>query len=175
MSDRKGVVITTYGHNRTIDKIAVSLFEDAETGYRNQASDAKNYCDTINALELSGDSWVFAKILSENSQYALDVFIPLRFSDVILKFDNLTIQRILRDIDNSDLARSLKDQNDMVKEKIFINMSKRAAQMLAEDIEFMGPVKISDVKETQEKILNIIRRLANSGEIVIPYEGETVT
>jgi flagellar motor switch protein FliG len=174
MSNRKGVVITTYGHNRTIDKIAVSLFEDAETGYRNQISDAKNYCDTINALKLSGDSWVFAKILSENSQYALDGFIPLQFSDVIIKLDGKDIQKILREVDNSELAKSLKDQDDMVKEKIFINMSKRAAQMLAEDIKFMGPIRIQDVKEAQEKILNIIRSLEECGEIVIPCEGETV-
>jgi flagellar motor switch protein FliG len=174
MSDRKGVVITTYGHNRTIDKIAVSLFEDAETGYRNQASDAKNYCDTINALELSGDSWVFAKILSENTQYSLDGLIPLRFSDVIVKLDGKDIQKILREVDNHELTLALKDQDEMVKEKIFTNMSKRAAQMIKEDMEFCGPIRIADVKDCQEKILNIIRRLAEHGEIVIPYEGETI-
>jgi flagellar motor switch protein FliG len=144
MSNRKSIVVAAYGHNRTIDKIAVSLFEDSESGYYKKASDAKNYCDTINALELKGDSWVFAKILSENTQYSLD---------------GKDIQKILREVDQSELAKALKDQDEMVKEKIFANMSQRAALMVKEDIEFMGPVRISDVKYSQENILNIIRRL----------------
>jgi flagellar motor switch protein FliG len=174
MGNRKSIVVTAYGHNKTIDTIAVSSFEGSENSYHdNQDLDAKTYCGAINALELKGDSWVFAKILSENSQYSLDVFLPLNFSDVILKLDNRAIQTILREIDSQELARALKGEAEEVKEKIFANMSKRASQMLKEDIEFMGPTEISDIKETQAKILSVIRHLDQCGEIMLYHKGET--
>jgi flagellar motor switch protein FliG len=169
MGNRKSIVITAYGHNKTIDKIAVSSFENSESGdYNNEESDAKTYCATINALELKDDSWVFAKILSENSKYSLDAFLPLKFSDVIIKLDNMAIQKILREVDSQDIAWALKGEAEEVKEKIFANMSKRASQMLKEDIGFIGQIRIKDVKKSQDIILNIIRRLDQCGEIVIP-------
>jgi hypothetical protein len=175
MGNRKSIVVTAYGHNKAIDTIAVSLFEDSENSYNdNQDLDAKTYCGAINALELKGDSWVFAKILSENSQYSLDVFLPLNFSDVIIKLDNRAIQKILREIDSQELIRALKGEAEEVKEKIFANMSKRASQMLKEDSELMGPIEIMDIKEAQAKILTVIRYLNQCGEILLYPKGETV-
>jgi flagellar motor switch protein FliG len=173
MRNGRTIVITAYGHNKDIDKIAVSSFENSENGYYNRGSDAETYCNTINSLQLKGDSWIFAKAVSENTQYGLDEFLPLKFSDVIIKLDNMAIQKILRATDALELAKSLKGQDEPVKEKILSNMSKRASQMLKEDIEYMGPIRIEDVKESQEKILNIIRHLEQTGEIVITYyKGE---
>jgi flagellar motor switch protein FliG len=87
----------------------------------------------------------------------------------------MAVQKVLREIDSQELGKSLKDQDEAVKEKIFTNMSKRASQMLKEDMECIGPVGTIDVKETQEKILSIIRHLESIGEIVIPqYKGEIV-
>jgi flagellar motor switch protein FliG len=169
MGNGRDIVVTAYGHDKIIDKIAVSSFEHSEDNYyNNQNSDAKTYCDTINSLALKGDSWVFAKILSENAQYALDVFLPLKFSDVIMKLDDRAIQKVLRGMDSQDLAKALKDQDEIVKEKIFSNMSQRASQMFKEDMEYMGSVRIIDIKECQEKILNNIRHLGQTGEIIIP-------
>jgi flagellar motor switch protein FliG len=165
MDDKKSIVVTTYGHGKIIDKIAVSLFENHENSC--------THCDTINSLELKGDAWIFAKILSENTYYGLDVFLPLKFSDIILKLDNRAIQKILKEIDPQELIKALKDQNEAVKEKIFTNMSKRAAAMLREDFEFIGPCRKKDIKEYQEKILSVIRYFDQCGEIVIPYKGET--
>jgi flagellar motor switch protein FliG len=176
MSNRKDIVVTAYGHDKNIDTISVSLFEFSENDYRNsQKSDAEKYCDAINSLELKCDSWVFAKIFSENKQYSPDVFLPVNFSDVILKLDNRAIQKILREVDFQELVKSLKDQDELVKEKIFASMSKRASRMLKEDMEVMGPIRMGDVREAQEKILSITRYLDEIGEIVIPhYKGETI-
>jgi hypothetical protein len=176
MGNRKDIVVTAYGHGKTIDRIAVSLFEISEKSYHdNHGSDAKTYCNAINSLELRDDSWAFAKILDENSQCPLGAFLPLEFSNVIIKLDNMTIQRVLREIDSWEVAKSLKDQDEAVKEKIFANVSKRAAQMLKEDMEYMGPVGKTDVKEAQEKILSIICHLESTGEIVIPqHKGEII-
>jgi hypothetical protein len=176
MGNRKDIVLTVYGHNKTIDKISVSSFEISEnTDHNNQESNAKEYCHVINSLDLKGDLWVFAKILSENTQYDLDTFFPLKFSEVIIKLGDRPIQKILRETDAQDLAMSLKDQDKTVREKIFMNMSKRASQMIQEDMEYMGPVRIKDIKEHQEKILNTIRRLDQNGEIDLSsYNGEVV-
>ena len=74
---------------------------------------------------------------------------------------------VLREIDSKDLALALKATSPEVGEKIYKNMSKRAADMLREEIEYMGPVKIRDVEESQQKVVNVIRRLEESGEIVV--------
>jgi flagellar motor switch protein FliG len=169
MGNRRAIVVTTYGHDRIIDSIAVSSFEaSGNSCYDNQSYDAKTYCDTINSLALKGNSWVFAKILPENTPYALDGFRPLNFLDVIMQLDDRAVQRILRELDSREIARALKDQDATTQEKIFSNMSKRASQMLKEDMEYMGAVMIRDVKESQEKILNVIRHLEQTGEVIIP-------
>jgi len=77
----------------------------------------------------------------------------------ILTLDNRSIQRFLREVDNNQLAIALKGTNDEVKNKIFANMSKRMAEMVKEDMEFMGPVRLKDVEEAQQKIVNVIRNL----------------
>lgn len=177
MGKKRVIVVTAYGHNRTIDKIAVNSFHGLSKNiYDNKTlDDANAYCNTINSLELKGDSWVRATIVNENTHYAPDAFLPLNFSDIIMKLDNLAVQRVLREVDLSELVKALKDQNETVKEKLFSNMSKRASRILKEDMEILGPIMINDVKESQEKILMVIRYLADVGEIIIPYcKGETI-
>ena len=78
---------------------------------------------------------------------------------------------MLRDVDNNDMALALKSANEQVQASIFNNMSKRLAVMIKEDMEFMGPVRMKDVEEAQQKIVNIIRKLEDSGEIVISRGG----
>lgn len=92
------------------------------------------------------------------------------FEDVLL-LDNRAIQRVLRDVDNNDLAIALKGANEQVQNAIFANLSKRLALMIKEDMEFMGPVRMKDVEEAQQKIVNIIRKLEDSAEIVISRGG----
>lgn len=92
------------------------------------------------------------------------------FEDILL-LDDRAIQRVLRDVDNKDLGVALKVANDEVKGVIFKNLSKRLAAMIQEDMEFMGPVRMKDVEEAQQKIVGIIRKLEDSGEIVISRGG----
>ncbi len=92
------------------------------------------------------------------------------FEDVLL-LDDRAIQRVLRDVDNGDLATALKGSNEEVQNAIFNNLSKRLAAMIKEDMEFMGPVRMKDVEEAQQKIVNVIRKLEDAGEIVISRGG----
>ncbi len=93
------------------------------------------------------------------------------FEDVTLLSDR-DIQQVLREVDSKELALALKAVDDAVKDKIFANMSRRAAAMLAEDMEFMGPVRLRDVEDAQQRIVNVIRKLEDAGDIVIARGGE---
>ncbi len=93
------------------------------------------------------------------------------FEDIVL-LDDKAIQKTLRELDNQDLAKALKSVDTEVQEKIFKNMSKRAATLLREDMDFMGPVRLKDVEEAQQKIVNIIRKLEEEGDIVVARAGE---
>jgi flagellar motor switch protein FliG len=122
---------------------------------------------------LGGNSWVLAKTVSENTQYSLVSFLPVKF-DIILKMDDRAIQRVFRELDSQELAMAMKGEKEAIKEKVFSNMSLRAAEMLKEDMEYMGRVRKSRVKECQDKIVEMIQYLEYLGEIVIAHEEDTV-
>ena len=92
------------------------------------------------------------------------------FEDIVI-IDDRSVQRVLREVESQDLALALKGSSDEVNQKIFSNMSTRASDMLKEVIEFMGPVRLRDVEEAQQRIVNIIRRLEETGEIVVARGG----
>ena len=92
------------------------------------------------------------------------------FEDII-SLDDRAIQRVLREIDNNDLALALKNANEEVQRVIFRNISQRLASMIKEDMDYMGPVRVKDVEEAQLKVVNAIRRLEEIGEIIISRGG----
>jgi flagellar motor switch protein FliG len=92
------------------------------------------------------------------------------FEDIV-NIDNRSIQRIIRDVENADLQLALKVASEEVREAIFRNMSKRMSDTFREDMEFMGPVRLRDVEEAQTRIVATIRRLEESGEIIIARGG----
>ena len=93
------------------------------------------------------------------------------FEDIVL-LDDRSIQKVLREVDTQDLAKALKGVDTEVQEKIYRNMSKRAAALLREDMDFMGPIRLRDVEESQQKIVNIIRKLEDAGDIIVARAGE---
>ena len=93
------------------------------------------------------------------------------FEDIVL-LDDRSIQKVLREVDTQDLAKALKGVDAEVQEKIYRNMSKRASSLLREDMDFMGPIRLRDVEESQQKIVNIIRKLEESGDIIVARAGE---
>jgi flagellar motor switch protein FliG len=92
--------------------------------------------------------------------------------DDIVKLDDRAVQQVLREIDTKELALALKVCSEEVKQKVTKNMSERAATMLQEDMEFMGPVRLRNVEEAQQRIVNVIRKLEEAGEIIISRGGE---
>ncbi|HUV06412.1 MAG TPA: FliG C-terminal domain-containing protein, partial [Spirochaetia bacterium] len=93
------------------------------------------------------------------------------FEDIVL-LDDRAIQKVLREVDTAELAKALKAVDSEVQDKIYRNMSKRAATLLKEDMDYMGPIRLKDVEEAQQKIVSIIRKLEEQGEIVVARAGE---
>jgi flagellar motor switch protein FliG len=89
----------------------------------------------------------------------------------ILKVNDKGIQAVLKEIENSDLSLALKTASEPLKEKIFKNMSERAAALIKEDMQYMGPVKVSDVESAQQRVVDIVRRLEESGDVVVEGRG----
>ncbi len=92
------------------------------------------------------------------------------FEDILLVNDK-GIQAVLKEVDNDELALALRTASDELKEKIFTNMSQRAAQLIKEDMEYMGPVRLSDVEAAQQKIVDVVRRLEDAGDLIISGRG----
>lgn len=92
------------------------------------------------------------------------------FEDIVI-LDDRGVQLVLREVETKDLALALKGSNPEVSQKVQSNMSARAAQMLKEDMEFMGPVRLRDVEDAQQRIVKVIRKLEESGAIVISRGG----
>jgi len=92
------------------------------------------------------------------------------FEDILL-VDDRGIQAVLKEIDNDELALASKTASEELQDKIFRNMSERAAQLIREDMEFMGPVRVADVEAAQQRIVDVVRRLEDAGEIIISGRG----
>lgn len=92
------------------------------------------------------------------------------FEDII-RVNDKGIQAVLKEVENDELALSLKTASEELKQKILRNMSERAAQLIREEMEFMGPVRVSDVENAQQKIVDIVRRLEDAGEVIIAGRG----
>ena len=127
--------------------------------------------EILNNVDRGTEKHIMETLEIEDPELADEIRKKMFVFEDILLLDDRAIQRVLRDVDNNDLSISLKGSNEEVQNAIFNNMSKRLATMRKEDMEFMGPVRMKDVEEAQQKIVNTIRKLEDSGEIVISRGG----
>ncbi|MCR5001831.1 MAG: flagellar motor switch protein FliG [Lachnospiraceae bacterium] len=127
--------------------------------------------DILNTVDRSTEKHIMETLEIDEPELADEIRKKMFVFEDILLLDDRAIQRVLRDVDNGDLAVALKSANEEVQNAIFNNLSKRLAVMIKEDMEFMGPVRMKDVEEAQQKIVNVIRRLEDSAEIVISRGG----
>ena len=125
----------------------------------------------LNTVDRGTEKYIMETLEIEDTDLAEEIRKRMFVFEDILSLDNRSIQRFLRDVENNQLAIALKGATEEVQKVIFSNMSKRLSEMIREDIEFMGPVRLKDVEEAQQKIVNIIRKLEDAGEIVISRGG----
>ncbi|MBO5426413.1 MAG: flagellar motor switch protein FliG [Lachnospiraceae bacterium] len=125
----------------------------------------------LNSVDRSTEKHIMETLEIEDPELADEIRRKMFVFEDILVLDNRSIQTVLREVDNNELAIALKNANEDVQRVIFDNISSRLATMIKEDMEFMGPVRLKDVEDAQQKIVNIIRKLEDSGEIVISRGG----
>ena len=137
-----------------------------------QAGGPKALVDIINRVDRSTERLIIENLADTAPELAEMVRnMMFVFEDVVVLEDK-AIQSILKEVDAKELATALKGVNANVQEKIYKNMSERAMAMLKEDMEFMGPVRMRIVEEAQQKIVGVIRRLEESGEITVTRQSE---
>lgn len=145
---------------------AVVSVDMTEIGGINYVADIINHTDRTTEKRIFDELNKEDPVLSDNIRKLMFVF------EDIIKLDDMTIQRVLRDVDAQDLAVAIKGSNEEVKEVLLSNMSARARENILSDIEYLRNVRLRDVEEAQQKIVNVIRTLEETGEIVISRGGE---
>lgn len=166
----------------TMDRTSPDVIKEVERVLETQLSSLVNQDYTViggvdavveilNTVDRGTEKHIMETLEIEDPELADEIRKKMFVFEDILLLDDRAIQRVLRDVENSDLAIALKGSTEQVQNAIFNNLSKRLAAMIQEDMEFMGPVRMKDVEEAQQKIVNIIRKLEDSGEIVISRGG----
>lgn len=152
---------------RVLEKKLSSLITEDYTS----AGGIQAIVDILNSVDRGTEKHIIETLEIEDTDLAEEIKKRMFVFDDIVTLDSRSIQRFLREVDNNQLALALKGSSEEVQKIIFANMSKRLVEMIKEDMEFMGPVRLRDVEEAQQKIVNIIRKLEDAGEIVISRGG----
>lgn len=132
----------------------------------------KTLVDILNQVDRTTEKNITEGLEKENPELAEKVKESMFVFEDIITLDDAAIQRVLREVDNKDLGMALKGCSEEVADAVYRNQSKRASAALKEDIEFLGPVRLVDVEKSQQKIVSVIRKLDDAGEIVISRGGE---
>lgn len=152
---------------RDVERILERKLSSLVTQDFTAAGGVDSIVEILNRVDRTTERTIIENMEVQNPELAEEIKKRMFVFEDIVLLDDRSLQLVLREIDNKDLALALKATSGEVANKIYKNISKRAAEMLREEIEYMGPVRIRDVEEAQQKIVNNIRRLEESGEIVV--------
>lgn len=157
---------------REVEKVLERKLSSIVTQDYATAGGLETLVDILNRVDRGTEKKIMEALELDDPELAEEVKKRMFLFEDIVLLDNRSIQRVLREVDLSkDLPLALKVASEEVKAKIFKNMSKRAVENLQENIDFLGPVRLRDVEEAQQKIVNIIRRLEEQGEVIIARGG----
>jgi len=157
---------------RRVEQVLEKKLSTVANQEMTQAGGPKALVDLLNRVDRATERLILDSLEENNPELAETVKNMMFVFEDILTLDDRAIQAIMREVDTKELATALKGTNPDVQNKVFKNMSERATGMLKEEMEFMGPVRLRVVEEAQQKIVGIIRRLEESGELVIGRSGE---
>ena len=131
----------------------------------------KTLATILNRLNVSMSKDILDKMDGRDSEVALEIKRLMFLFEDIINIQDKDIQKILKEVDRKDLALSLKVTDEKLKNKIFANMSERAADLLKEELQFMGMVKLKEVEIAQAKIIDVVKSLEETGEISLNLQG----
>lgn len=156
---------------KEVEKVLERKLSSVAPQEMSEAGGVKSVVEIINRVDRSTEKTIMETLEVQDPELAEEIKkLMFVFEDIVI-IDDRSVQRVLREVETQDLALALKGASNDVAQKIYSNMSTRAGDMLREDIEFMGPVRLRDVEEAQQRIVNIIRRLEESNEIIVARGG----
>ncbi len=167
----------------TMEKTSPELIEDIEDVLRDQmgtvfggglskTGGVESVAQILNSVSRTSEKNILTNLKERDETLAAEIHDLMFIFEDIVKLPDSTIQKILKEIDSKALALALKATSSELREKIYQNMSERAAGMIKEELEYLGAVKLKDVENAQKEILDVARRLEEAGEIVLTLEEE---
>ncbi|GMU82544.1 MAG: flagellar motor switch protein FliG [Phycisphaerales bacterium] len=174
-AERQVEVISRIAH---MDQTSPEVIKEVEKGLEKRLAGlvaerfertggVKAVAEILNLAGRAAEKAIMEGLTETNPELVDDIRRLMFVFEDVINVDDKGIQSVLKEIENDLLTLALKTASDELKTKIFKNMSERAAQLIKEEMEFMGPVRVSDVEAAQQKIVDIVRRLEDAGEIVI--------
>ena len=157
---------------KELDTIMEKYFSDSENVKSSMVGGEKTAANILNFLDGSIENKLMEQVRTENEDLALRIEDQMFVFDNLREVDDRGVQTMMREVSTDLLALALKGVDDEMQKKFLKNMSSRAAEMLVEDMEAKGPVKLSEVEAAQKEILAVARKLEESGEIVLTGGGE---
>nr|BBA20433.1 flagellar motor switch protein [uncultured spirochete] len=157
---------------REVERVLERKLSTLATEDYTSAGGIETIVEVLNHVDRGTEKNIIENLEDEDPELAEEIKKRMFVFEDIVLLDDRSIQKVLREVDGQELAKALKAVDTEVQDKIFRNMSKRASALLKEDMDFMGPIRLKDVEESQQRIVNIIRKLEDQGEIVIARTGE---
>ncbi|MEA2030423.1 MAG: flagellar motor switch protein FliG [candidate division Zixibacteria bacterium] len=156
---------------KEIEKTLTSHFDQSSGGAMSASGGAKAVAEILNLIDATAEKNIMQSLEAEDPDMAAEIKNMMFVFDDLILLDDRSIQRVLKEVETKDLAIALKAASDEVKQKIFANVSERVAVMVREEMEFMGPTRLSDVEAAQGRIVESVRNLEDEGQIIISGRG----
>ncbi len=156
---------------KEIEQTLEGHFEQSGSSQMSVSGGAKAIAEILNLVDTTAEKNILQSLEADDPDLAAEVKNMMFVFDDIILLDDRSIQRLLKEVETKDLSLALKAANEEVKAKIFVNVSERVAIMIKEEMEFMGPTRLSDVESAQGRIVEAIRRLEEEGQIIISGRG----
>lgn len=165
-----------------LEEIPPGVVEEIDQAIKNEFSAIKGYkgqkrggvhlvAEILNQIDRSRENAILAEIETQKQGLAEEIRKLMFVFEDLIQVDDKSLMAILKEINNETLMMAMKTASEELKEKIFKNMSERAAQMLKEDLEVMGPVRLRDVEAAQQTILSVAKKLESEGKIILMGKG----
>ncbi len=158
---------------KEVEKILEQKLSSVVTNEYASAGGIESIVDVLNQVDRGTEKNILDQLEEDDPELAEEIRQRMFVFEDITMLDDRAIQLVVRQVESHDIALALKTASDEVKDKLLSNMSQRASEMLKEDMEYMGPVRVREVEDAQQGIVNVIRQLEESGEIVIARGEES--
>jgi flagellar motor switch protein FliG len=154
-----------------IEEVLVTQIKSLFGGDVSKIGGVKAVAEILNSVDRGTEKNIIGNLERENPELATEIKKLMFVFDDVQLLDDRSMQRLLKEIDMKELGMALKGASEELQEKFFKNMSSRASGMIKEDMQFMGPIRLKDVEEVQQRIVDVIRRLEEDAEIVNSGRG----